>query len=223
MIIGIQGVQGSGKSTLVQNLCQNSNYESVSIDDFYLPKHQLDSLYYYTKDPAYKVRGNPGTHDIKLLLNTIERFKNRKRSQVPVYDKYAYDGKGDRMGFRTLHPCSVLFVEGWCIGFQALDTRTNIDNALKTYEKMYKYFDSILVLKPPSFDVVYTWREEAESKVRNQGKACMSTKEVASFIDTYMPTYLAYTPKLYEHGLADSVTLIIELDHKRDPLRAYFV
>ena len=227
MIVAIQGVQGSGKSTLVKKLCKNPNYDCVSLDDFYLPKHKLDQLYYFTREPLWKQRGNPGTHDIKLLIEALHNFKHGAKCYVPIYDKTLYNGQGDRVGYRSIEKADVLFVEGWCIGFKSTNGYDNIDNQLKDYEKMYACFDSFIILKPPSLDIVYKWREEAECKVREElndekYKNAMSKDEIKQFIDMYMPVYKKYMYNMYACPPIRP-TLLIQLNEDRLPVRAHFI
>lgn len=187
MIIGIQGVQGSGKSTLVANACQhNSRYACVSIDDFYLPKHTLDTLQHI---PEYKYRGNPGTHDLDDILLTLDTFKQTRSCTVPVYDKTLHSGLGDRAGRRGIVDKDVLFLEGWCLGFVSLDVDTNVDRHVRAYEAMHSRLDGLVILQPPFLEIVYEWRRQAETR--------LSDVELRSFIDMYMPTYRTYLPQLY--------------------------
>lgn len=76
-VIGLQGPQGSGKSTISRII---SNFfkkfvslrcESVSIDDFYL-------TYDERKKQGIEFRGPPGTHDLDLLNQFYSQFSNGK-------------------------------------------------------------------------------------------------------------------------------------------------
>ena len=71
-IIGIHGCQGSGKSTLAAlveawlTTVFGLSVLRFSIDDFYLTKHDRQSLA-ENIHPLFATRGVPGTHDIGLL------------------------------------------------------------------------------------------------------------------------------------------------------------
>lgn len=217
MIIGIQGIQGCGKTTLVQSLCaKNASIAHISIDDFYLPKNEIDTLFMTSKEPLWNGRGNPGTHDIGLLLETLDAFKKRIVTSVPVYDKYSHEGCGDRTGWRTLYPKDTLIVEGWCIGFVSRGNGSNIDNAVRKYEALLEYLDAFLVLQPPSLEMAYVWREEAEKKARERGEG-MSADDIKTFIDRYMFAYHEYAVKLYAQPPMKPC-IVVKLDDKRDPL-----
>jgi len=219
MIIGVHGVQGSGKTTLVSKLEKKFGWSSVSIDDFYLPFEELEKLYDHSKDLEWSVRGNPGTHDIHLILDCFRKYKDKKEFKVPIYDKYAKKAKGDRVGWRTIKPQDVLLFEGWCVGFEPVSDGTNVDNALLKYSKINDYLDGLVILKPPCLDIVYDWREEAEEKVRHLKKG-MSKKEVVEFINVYMKSYNTYTPNLY-NNFSKCTCLIAELNKDRSIEKIY--
>lgn len=217
MIIGIQGVQGCGKSTLVNTLCSKDDYESISIDDFYLPHNTIQSQYYFTREKRWRQRGNPGTHDIDLLESVLSQFKRDvSEIQVPVYDKTAHNGQGDRIGFRNLKKCQTLLLEGWCIGFISKRLHDSIDSKVKEYECIHQYLDALLILKPPYLDIVYEWREEAEENQRKNGKG-MKKNEIKLFIDMYMWCYHTYLPDLYRTPPVKKC-MIVQLDTLRRPV-----
>lgn len=212
MIIGVQGIQGSGKSTLCKKLKEKFNWEVISIDDFYLTRSELDTLFRVTKEEAWKVRGNPGTHDIDLLLNVLENYKNGEAVEVPIYDKCA-SVSGDRIGWRKLEQCSVLVLEGWCIGFEPIYDNTAVDNKLVKYNNINNLLDGLIILKPPCLDIVYKWREESEKEHRKKNKG-MTIDETRDFINVYMPTYRKYLEKLYNSFIA-CPAIYVDLDEHR--------
>lgn len=215
MIVGVQGVQGAGKSTLCRTMCErNRGWGAISLDDFYLPDAELRALYAESRDPLWAGRGNPGTHDVAALLGTLRRFKAGESSTVPVYDKTRFGGRGDRVGSRTLPPGDVLLVEGWCLGFQPDDGRDNVNVALRAYDALYDLMDAMLVLRPTTLGVVYTWRRQSER--------CMTDAETTAFIDRYMPAYDRYLPGLYRTPPVRPC-LVVTTDGSRRPLNATVV
>lgn len=218
MIIGIQGIQGCGKSTLARQLCSSNMFECISIDDFYLTHEQIENQYYYTREKRWKCRGNPGTHDIALLDTVLANFRNgMKDISVPVYDKGLHNGRGDRIGFRKLKDCTTLLVEGWCIGFVSKNLNDVVDEKVKQYEIINQYLDALLILKPPCIDIVYKWRVEAEQKMRRIGNAAMTDEDTQLFVDTYMWCYNEYLESLYKFPPMN-ITLSIQLDEYRTPI-----
>ena len=76
------------------------------------------------------------------------------------------------VGYRKLKSGSVLFIEGWCIGFVSgcKIPYEKYNEHTKLYEKINSMLDCLVVLKPPKLDIVYDWRLEAEHKARDEGK-----------------------------------------------------
>lgn len=75
-------------------------------------------------------RGVPATHDVKTGAELFKALSTRQSNiRVPSYDKSQYNGAGDRRpenewqvvnksGDKTVE---VIVLEGWCVGFRALD------------------------------------------------------------------------------------------------------
>ena len=81
-----------------------------------------------TDNPLIQHRGEPGTHDLKLGIELFSSLGARKETRIPVYDKSAFNGKGDRASESTwkvvnapdTSSISVVIFEGWCVGFRPL-------------------------------------------------------------------------------------------------------
>ncbi|CAO2648308.1 Nn.00g075750.m01.CDS01 [Neocucurbitaria sp. VM-36] len=133
IVLGITGLQGSGKSTVAAKIVQilSSEYHihaiTVSLDDFY--KTHVDLIAQRDKDPTnklYLTRGQPGTHDEGLAAEFFEKMKSQADGElrIPSFDKSKYNGEGDRAP-RTDWPVisgrpDVVVFEGWCLGFQPI-------------------------------------------------------------------------------------------------------
>lgn len=138
--IGLNGVQGAGKSVLVsiiKNLLQNPPYNLhtvvFSLDDLYLThEDQLILAKQHPDNPLLQHRGQPSTHDIPLAIETFESLKQGKPTKIPQYNKAAFSGKGDRAPeseWETVNTdpsklAQVVLFEGWCVGFRPLDEST---------------------------------------------------------------------------------------------------
>jgi D-glycerate 3-kinase len=132
--IGLNGVQGAGKTTLVTTLSSLLNSRGLStlvcsIDDLYLTHaSQLSLAATHPENPLVQHRGEPGTHDMHLASSLFEKLKAGEETKVPEYDKSAYNGQGDRVPeekWRTVNgpgqeKVKVVIFEGWCVGFRAL-------------------------------------------------------------------------------------------------------
>ena len=100
----------------------------TSIDDFYLTHaDQSELASKYPTNPLVQHRGQPGTHDLPLAQQTLSSLRDRQKVQIPVYDKSAFNGQGDRTdssvweSFNDSEPSvDVVLIEGWCVGFRPL-------------------------------------------------------------------------------------------------------
>ena len=101
----------------------------LSIDDLYLPHHALSELAAsHPTNPLVQHRGQPATHDIALGLSLFSDLREGRETQIPKYDKSAYNGQGDRVSAEEWDAVNrndsakteVVIFEGWCVGFRAL-------------------------------------------------------------------------------------------------------
>ncbi|KAI0860654.1 putative Uridine/cytidine kinase [Xylaria cubensis] len=134
-IIGLNGVQGVGKTTLVRTLAETLRRDEgletlvCSIDDFYLTHEDQVALAESMPDnKLVQVRGEPGTHDMALAKDFFAAILNNSTTRVPQYDKSLFSGQGDRLP-RSSWPevnapgqtkVQVVIFEGWCVGFRPL-------------------------------------------------------------------------------------------------------
>ncbi|KAK5737146.1 hypothetical protein LTR17_006929 [Elasticomyces elasticus] len=153
--VGLNGVQGAGKTTLVTTLSKtlsspphNLRTVVLSIDDLYLPHSEQEALAKsHPKNPLVQHRGQPSTHDIKLGVRLFEALANRETNiKLPSYDKSAFSGSGDRRPeseWETVNadgqpPVEVVVFEGWCVGFRPLsdaEVQRKWQAAKSEYEK----------------------------------------------------------------------------------------
>jgi D-glycerate 3-kinase len=134
IILGITGLQGSGKSTwasLIVRLLASEHHlhaVTVSLDDFY--KTHDDLVARRNKDPGnklYRTRGQPGTHDEELaaqFFRDLAEYRGESEMKIPSFDKSLFNGEGDRAPMQDWpkmekKPDVVVF-EGWCVGFRPL-------------------------------------------------------------------------------------------------------
>ncbi len=132
-IVGIQGGQGTGKTTIVQFLERHLEkkgfkVQSFSIDDFYKTwKERSELQQKYPSNSYYQIsRGLPGTHRVKFLLETLQRAKAGKDFEIPIFDKSLYDGKGDVLATvrKVKGRQDFVILEGWCVGLPEVDSQT---------------------------------------------------------------------------------------------------
>jgi D-glycerate 3-kinase len=134
IILGISGLQGSGKSTWASKLVEilSSKHQlytvTISLDDVY-KKHD-DLIAQRDQDPSnrlYRTRGQPGTHEEQLAADFFEELRNYRGEnelRIPSFDKSQFNGEGDRAPISAWPTISrkpdVVVFEGWCVGFQPL-------------------------------------------------------------------------------------------------------
>ncbi|ETS83332.1 hypothetical protein PFICI_05208 [Pestalotiopsis fici W106-1] len=134
-IIGLNGVQGVGKTTLVQALAsvlrEREGLQTlvVSIDDFYLGhEDQVALAASHPDNVLVSCRGEPGTHDMALAGDFFAAIVQGRPARIPQYDKSAFAGQGDRAPESTWQEVNqpgqprvqVVIFEGWCVGFRPL-------------------------------------------------------------------------------------------------------
>jgi D-glycerate 3-kinase len=206
VVIGIQGPQGGGKTTLTRALLealaqQEIRSAAVSIDDFYMTRGgQLEVSAAYPGNPYLEHRGYPGTHDIALGANTMRQLRAGTALRIPVYDKSAHGGRGDRAPEREWRPITgpldIVFVEGWMLGFEPVADSTITDEPLKIansklpdYQMWYGLIDAWVVLRALDPEYVLIWRVEAEEKMKASGKPGLSRADIEDYIRRFLPAY----------------------------------
>lgn len=139
-ILGLTGLQGSGKSTWASALTTALEEQhglrvvNVSLDDFYHTHANLVRI--RDSNPGnllLRTRGQPGTHDEALAAAFFASLHSGAGIHVPSFDKSKFDGEGDRVPQAQWRyvprppPIDVLIFEGWCVGFQALTEAQVVD------------------------------------------------------------------------------------------------
>ncbi|KAF5020889.1 hypothetical protein F66182_7041 [Fusarium sp. NRRL 66182] len=137
-VLGLSGLQGSGKSTwagaLSQALTNKHNLKTriLSLDDLYHDHPELVAIREANPDNGLlQTRGQPGTHDEILAKSFFDQVLGRTNSDEkfvkwPAYDKSLHSGQGGRVPVENWEKVplgqdlDVLIFEGWALGFQPL-------------------------------------------------------------------------------------------------------
>lgn len=211
-VVGVNGPQGAGKSTLCAALVTAFERVGVraitcSVDDFYLPRTgQLSLAAAYPGDRALEHRGAPGTHDVALGVATLDVLVEGRSVRVPLYDKSAHGGRGDRApeSAWTLAEGSwdlVLF-EGWMLGFRpVLDPEPALvasNRLLAPYSDWDERLDAMVLLRAQTLGAIVDWRVDAERARRARGEGALSDQEARDYIERYLPFYRTYVSPLWE-------------------------
>lgn len=219
VLIALNGCQGSGKTTLSDFLCTSLAAEfnlqalALSLDDFYLTGAQRAALA-RSIHPLLATRGVPGTHDMALLRHSLEQLLDPHRCEpvaIPRFDKSVDDRRPASDWDRITSPVHVVILEGWCLGalpqapellsLPLNELERNEDSSAKwrtysnasladEFQPLYTLVDQWIMLRAPSFECVFEWRREQESKLAatiapGQANKLMDDQALRRFIQHY--------------------------------------
>lgn len=210
LVLGLNGAQGTGKSTLARLLkrllerVHGMRAAILSLDDLYLPAveraRRAEAIH-----PLLATRGVPGTHDVALGIRTIRALREGKPLALPRFDKANDDRLPVAQWPRWEGPCDVVIFEGWCVGARPqrsheLDAPINGLERLEDptgdwryyvnrelgghYQALFAEIDVLVMLRPESFEHVLAWREQQEAGLRTRGVGpqVMSSTEIPRFV-----------------------------------------
>lgn len=194
LLVGINGCQGSGKTTLCDYLTGELRHRegvravALSLDDFYHTRARRERLARQAH-PLLMTRGVPGTHDMALLQQTLDALLAPSGDgpvAIPRFDKATDDRYPREHWDRVDEGVDLVLLEGWCLGArpqgeEALATpvntlereedpdgtwRRHVNRALaREFEPLYGRIEQWVMLRAPSFDCVFRWRREQEQKL----------------------------------------------------------
>ncbi|MEA5535936.1 glycerate kinase [Crocosphaera sp. XPORK-15E] len=236
LIQGILGGQGTGKTTLskiTHLILKHLGYTTIdiSIDDLYKTYAERQKL--KEIDPRFIWRGPPGTHDVELGINILDKLRDPNNSQpisIPRFDKSLWLGEGDRIESEIIDQADIVLFEGWFVGVRPIE-ETKFDQSpdpiktekdqqfakyinqkLKDYLPLWERLDRLMILYPIDYHLSKQWRKEAEQKMIALGKTGMSEQEIDDFVDYFWKSLhpeLFITPLLQNSTLVD---LVIEIN-----------
>ncbi|HIK32390.1 MAG TPA: glycerate kinase [Oscillatoriales cyanobacterium M59_W2019_021] len=202
---GVLGGQGMGKTTLatmLTTILAELGYRTIglSIDDLY--KTHADRQRLKAADPRFIRRGPPGTHDIELGIEVLDRLRRGETAPIaiPRFDKSLWNGDGDRAEPELVTGVDIILFEGWFVGAQPVEPSafdnpphpivTEADKAfaretnerLRDYLPLWERIDRLMVLYPTDYRLSLPWRQQAEHQAIAQGKAGMTDEEIEEFV-----------------------------------------
>jgi len=239
LIVGVNGAQGSGKSTLCRVLelllgQRGLRVVTLALDDLYLARAERAALAREVH-PLFATRGVPGTHAIGLGFDIVERVLTEQPFTLPRFDK-ALDDRAPQ-GTRVEGPVDVLLFEGWCVGARAQDgaaLATPI-NALEAeedrdglwrhvvnrhlgleYAKLFGLIDLLVMLKVDSFEAVLANRRLQEDKLAAANPEAPGLMDEAALV-----RFVAHYERLTRHMLAEMpgrAEIVFEIGADQVPL-----
>ncbi|MCH7822356.1 MAG: phosphoribulokinase [Proteobacteria bacterium] len=249
-VLGINGAQGTGKSTLADFILEVLAFEHdritvvLSMDDLYLTRVQRQAL---AQDvhPLLGTRGVPGTHDIELGLAVIESLKTFKQGQsllVPRFDKSTDDRFAESEWTQVSDPVDLVIFEGWCVGSESvpddellipindLETsedpsgfwRRYVNHQLQdVYAPLFERLDALVFMSAPDFDCVLRWRTEQEEKLAASTSAREARVMTKSQIERFIQHYERITRQNLK-SLATSADVRLELGQDHQVVSAHY-
>jgi D-glycerate 3-kinase len=194
IVIGINGAQGTGKTTFAKFLSAyladfyGLNGTQISLDDFYLTRMEREQRALEIH-PLFLTRGVPGTHDTDLALSMINKLQTLIPGEslaLPGFDKAVDDRKAQQNWPVAKGAQDFIILEGWCVGSQPIpapELKTPINNLeenddplaiwrsavnqflSRDYQSLFSHIDVLIFLKVPDFQTVLQWRTEQEMKL----------------------------------------------------------
>lgn len=237
-VYGIVGLQGSGKSTLAAQLAvlgktRGLNIVIFSIDDFYLGKRERNALG-RSVHPLLARRGPPGTHDVALACEVIDKLKHGKSVRIPRFDKISDTRLSPLRWQKIDERIDLIIFEGWflfatpeneaslCKPLNRLERERDKDGvwrnycneALKNYAELWQRIGRSLFLQGPGFEQVKYWRWQQEQSLQsaNPNRKTMTQVEIEDFILLFERT----SRNVFQQ-LPNQVDRIVRLDKNRNP------
>ncbi|OZH54088.1 glycerate kinase [Hydrocoleum sp. CS-953] len=239
LVQGILGGQGTGKTTLAKILIlilDKLGYKtiSISIDDIY--KTYAERQLLEKEDSRLIWRGPPGTHDVSLGIETLEKLRQSENQNydnlipIPRFNKSLFNGAGDRIEPEMVSKVDIVLFEGWFVGVRPIPEENfdfapppiiteadqkfarDMNEKLIEYLPLWEKLDSLIVLYPTDYRFSKQWRKQAEQQMIASGKSGMSDDEIEKFVDYF---WQALHPELFIKPLiknSELVDLVIEIN-----------
>ena len=240
LVLGIGGSQGSGKTTLARGLrlalhhCFAVSSCILSLDDFYKPKEARGQLAAEVH-PLLATRGVPGTHDVGLLMETLEALAtadSQSITSIPAFDK----GRDTRVAEEHFQQFQgrpgIIFVEGWCLGarreseaelaepINALEASEDRDGSWRhyvneqlagPYQALFRRFDRLFFFRAPDWDAVRRWRLRQEAKlIQTRGDDYRGHLDEGDSFERFMAHYERLTRQLLAQPPAADAILALD-------------
>ena len=251
LFVGINGAQGTGKSTLAAFLQfaleSNAGWRVavLSIDDFYLTKEEREELGKRIH-PLLATRGVPGTHDMPMLAACVEKLRNLDAEtslSLPRFDKARDDRTNTDTWPVIVGQVDLIILEGWCVGSKPQpddrlvqpvnslerdedpsgEWRRYVNEQLKgSYADLFAQLDTLIFLRAPDMGAVHRWRLEQEEKL-----SAATPADSGSVMDSeQVARFVRFFERLTKENLVslpEIADVVLELDYNHDCRRSYYL
>jgi D-glycerate 3-kinase len=235
-LIGISALPGCGKSSLgiwLETAARNLglSLQVVSIDDFYFPADQLERS--MQGNPWGVPRALPGSHDVKLLQQTLAHWRKGQDVQCPQFDKALRNGRGDRSGWRACN-ADLLVLEGWFVGCEGgydptlqereleppltaneLGYRKQTEQNLQSYQPIWTQLDQLWQLRATDSQSPRLWKRQQEHDMQTSRGSSLNRSELDGFIRMILSAIPSETVKNIP---AD---IVLDVDSSRELTRIH--
>lgn len=247
LIIGVNGAQGTGKSTLsalLKQLLQARQLACVviSIDDLYLTQTERIRLA-HDVHPLLKTRGVPGTHDLDLGLAVLAELSAAgadAKIRIPRFNK-ALDERCPQAQWE-IHAgaADVILLEGWCVGARPVSLtgkpineleqeqdangiwREFIEAQLQAYQRLFQQINILIMLKAPDMESIVAWRTLQEQKLSAK---TADSAQTAIMNEAALRRFIMHYERLTRHMLntmPDYADVVFELDTQHQIINARY-
>lgn len=236
----LAGLQGTGKSTLSAQVAAAAATRGVravvlSIDDVYLDRPARQAL---GRDvhPLLATRGPPGTHDVALACDVVDRLLAGAAVRLPRFDKID-DVRMPESTWPVVDGCGLVIVEGWFLRVppqdraalaepvNALERDEDADGAWRRYcndalardfPALWSRLPHLVFLRAPAFDVVpgWRWQQECTLQALHPDRRAMSRPGVERFVQLF-----ERLSRHALHALPSIADHTVRLDASRIPAR----
>ena len=237
LIVGVNGAQGSGKTTLCRflealMLEHNQRAVTLSLDDLYLTRAERQAM---ARDEhhLFATRGVPGTHDVALGAAILDKLLAGQSATAPRFGKAANDRATDT---RVLEPVEVILFEGWCVGavpqpagalrdpINRLEAeedpdgrwRREVNRRLATdYAELFGRIDLLVMLEVENFEAVRANRLLQEQKLARANPGGTAVMDEAA-LDRFVMHYERLTRWMLEE-MPTRANIVVEIGPDQRP------
>jgi D-glycerate 3-kinase len=178
--------------------------------------------------PLLITRGVPGTHDVCLAHETIDKLiaiKSGEFAMIPRFSKITDDREPREQWSEVCGPVDIIILEGWCVGMMpqakmdliphvnSLEEMEDSDRIwrnyvnqqlLEPYQTLFNRLNCLAVLNAPSFSCVFEWRLLQEQKLAVKLTADGRRDESQKLLTgEKVKRFIAHYQRLTEFGLEE--------------------